>query len=123
MQRRNFKKSIRHLSETENGSIDWSIEEKGDKKIFTDMDEMLMAYQDGVASIHARVKVRLYNGPEDKTGSLVESTIGRFIFNQSLPQDLGFVEDRENDPYSLEWDMLCDKKGLGKIIEIFRKVL
>ena len=103
--------------ETEDGSIDWSIEEKGDKKIFTDMDEMLMAYQDGVASIHARVKVRLYNGPEDKTGSLVESTIGRFIFNQSLPQDLGFVEDRENDPYSLEWDMLCDKKGLGKIID------
>ena len=43
---------------------------------------------------------------------MVESTVGRFIYNQEIPQDLGFV-DRESDPYSLEVDFLCDKKKLG----------
>ena len=51
------------------------------------------------------------------SGKLVESTVGRFIFNQKIPQDLGYVEDRENDPYSLEIDFLCDKKKLGQIID------
>ncbi len=90
--------------------------EKGDGKIFSDLDEMLMAYQDGIVGIHARVKVRVYAGEDDKRGHLVESTVGRFIFNQNIPQDIGFV-DREKDKYSLEIDFLCDKKGLGKIID------
>ena len=89
--------------------------EKGDGKVFTDLDEMLMAYQTGVVGIHAKVKVRMYK-EGDTTGKLVESTVGRFIFNQEIPQDLGFV-DREADPYSLEVDFLCDKKKLGKIID------
>ncbi|MCI6012952.1 MAG: DNA-directed RNA polymerase subunit beta' [Firmicutes bacterium] len=89
--------------------------EKGDGKVFTDLDEMLMAYQTGVVGIHARVKVRMYKDG-DPDGKLVESTVGRFIFNQEIPQDLGFV-DREKDPYSLEIDFLCDKKKLGKIID------
>ncbi len=92
------------------------VPEKGDFKVFTDMDEMLMAYQEGIVGIHARVKVRRFAGPEDKRGQLVESTVGRFIYNQGLPQDLGFV-DRKKDPYSLEVDFLCDKKRLGEIID------
>ena len=76
---------------------------------------MLMAYQTGVVGIHAKVKVRMYKDKEDR-GKLVESTVGRFIFNQGIPQDLGFV-DRETDPYSLEVDFLCDKKKLGAIID------
>ena len=90
--------------------------EKGDGKIFTDMDEMLMAYQTGTVGIHARVKVRMYKDENDKEGRIIESTVGRFIFNQGIPQDLGFV-DRTTDPYSLEVDFLCDKKKLGKIID------
>ena len=90
--------------------------EKGDGKIFTDMDEMLMAYQTGTVGIHARVKVRMYKDENDTEGSIIESTVGRFIFNQGIPQDLGFV-DRTTDPYSLEVDFLCDKKKLGKIID------
>jgi len=90
--------------------------EVGDGKVFTDIDEMLMAYQTGIVGIHARVKVRMYKDEADTTGSLVESTVGRFIFNQQIPQDLGFV-DRSVDPYSLEVDFLCDKKKLGKIID------
>ena len=90
--------------------------EKGDGKVFTDLDEMLMAYQTEVVGIHAKVKVRMYKDEEDTTGSLVESTVGRFIFNQGIPQDLGFI-DRDVDPYSLEVDFLCDKKKLGAIID------
>jgi DNA-directed RNA polymerase subunit beta' len=89
--------------------------EKGDGKCFADIDEMMMAYQNGVVGIHARVKVRRF-AYEGDPGKLVESTVGRFIFNRELPQDMGFV-DREKDPYSLEVDFLCDKKKLGEIIE------
>ena len=90
--------------------------EIGDGKVFTDMDEMLMAYQTGKVSIHARVKVRLYSDDNDERGRLVESTVGRFIFNQQIPQDLGYI-NREEDPYSLEIDFLCTKKTLGQIID------
>lgn len=103
---------------THEGNVDRTAPDAiGDGKIFSDLDEMLMAYQNGVVGIHARVKVRLYNGEDDKRGKLVESTVGRFIFNQQIPQDLGFVPDREADPYSLEVDFLCDKKKLGQIID------
>ncbi|MEF9921632.1 MAG: DNA-directed RNA polymerase subunit beta' [Anaerovoracaceae bacterium] len=89
--------------------------EKGDGKVFTNIDEMLMAYQNHVVGIHARVKVRMYIDG-DTRGKLVESTVGRFIFNQEIPQDLGYV-DRTVDPYSLEVDFLCDKKKLAQIID------
>ena len=91
--------------------------EKGDGKVFSDMSEMLMAYENGVVGLHARVKVRRYADEFDTRGRLVESTVGRFIFNEKIPQDLGYVEDREADPYSLEIDFLCDKKKLGQIID------
>ena len=83
-----------------------SAAEKGDGKVFTDLSEMLMAYQTGMVGLHARVKVRMYADENDTRGKLVESTVGRFIFNQKIPQDLGYVEDREADPYSLEVDFL-----------------
>ncbi len=83
--------------------------EKGDGKVFCDMDEMLMAYHTGNVGIHAKVKVMRDN-------HLVESTVGRFIFNEGIPQDLGFV-DREKDPYGLEIDFLCGKKQLTQIID------
>lgn len=93
---------------------------KGEGMIFKDFEEMLMAYATGVVDLHARVKVRRKLNPED-TGKLVESTVGRFIFNEKMPQNLGFV-DRTQDLYSLEVDFLCDKKALGKVIDkCFRK--
>ncbi|MDR1246941.1 MAG: DNA-directed RNA polymerase subunit beta' [Clostridiales Family XIII bacterium] len=90
--------------------------EKGDGKAFADYDEMLMAYQSGIIGLHARVKVRRYADADDTRGKLIESTVGRFIFNERIPQDLGFV-DRSADKYSLEADFLCDKKRLGQIID------
>ena len=89
--------------------------ERGDGKIFSSYEEMIMAYTNKVVGIHAKVKVKIKNGPNDP-GKLVESTVGRFIFNQKIPQDLGFV-DRSEDMYSLEVDFLCDKKKLGLIID------
>ncbi len=88
--------------------------EKGEGKIFKDFDEMLMAYRTGAVKLHAKVKVRkrLFEGDR---GKLVESTVGRFIFNEKIPQDMGFV-NRNVDKYSLEIDFLCDKKKLGVII-------
>ena len=89
--------------------------EKGEGKIFKDYDEMLKAFYNGDLDIHAKVKVRRKLDKNDR-GHLVESTVGRFIFNEKIPQDLGFV-DREKDKYSLEIDRLVDKKTLGVIVE------
>ncbi len=91
------------------------IGEKGEGKYFKDYDEMFHAYSNGDVGIHARVKVKIRLNPDDR-GQLVESTVGRFIFNENVPQDLGFV-DRDKDKYSLEIDKVVDKKFLGKIIE------
>ena len=92
-----------------------------DGKNFADYNEMLMAYQSGELTLHAIVRVRRYAGPNDKRGKLVDSTVGRFIFNEYLPQNLDFV-DRSKDLYSLEVDAFCDKKMLGRIIDrCFRK--
>ncbi|TJX12906.1 DNA-directed RNA polymerase subunit beta' [Tissierella creatinini] len=89
--------------------------EKGTGKHFKDYDEMFHAYSNGDVGVHARVKVKIRLNPDDR-GQLVESTVGRFIFNENVPQDLGFV-NREKDKYSLEIDRVVDKKFLGKIIE------
>ena len=93
--------------------------EKGTGIIFKDYNEMLLAYQTGAVELHALVKMRVVL--PDGRKSLVESTVGRFIFNENIPQNLGFV-DREVDPFGLEVDFLVDKKSLGKIIDkCFRK--
>lgn len=93
---------------------------KGEGMIFKDFEEMLLAYGNGVVDLHARVKVRMKLNKDDR-GKLVESTVGRFIFNEKIPQDLGFV-NREEDKYALEVDFLCDKKALGLVVDkCFRK--
>lgn len=94
--------------------------EKGEGSIYKDFNEMLLAYQTGSVGLHAKVKVKRKLSAEDK-GQLVESTVGRFIFNENIPQDLGFV-DRSENLYSLEIDFLLDKKQLGRVIDkCFRK--
>ncbi len=105
------------------GSYYLTIEQdkaKGKGMIFKDQEEMIMAYANGYLDLHARVKVRRKLDKNDP-GKLVESTVGRFIFNEEIPQNLGFV-NRDEDKYSLEVDFICDKKALGKIIaKCFRK--
>ena len=93
--------------------------EPGEGKIFRDCDEAIMAYDAKVVSLHAKIKVRRtleINGVM-KTG-LVDTTVGRIIFNRPIPQDLGFVDrtNPEND-LKFEIDFLVGKKQLGKIFD------
>jgi len=88
---------------------------KGEGSVYKDYDEMILAYENGEVNLHARVKVKVKKNPQDE-GRLVESTVGRFIFNNSIPQDLGYV-DRTVDPYSLEVDFVLDKKQIGVVID------
>ena len=92
--------------------------EKGEGMYFKDVDEALLAYQNGDVGLHAKVKVRLtkeING-EKKTKTIV-ATVGRLIYNQEIPQDLGFVDrtDPEKE-FDLEIDFPVMKKNLGTII-------
>lgn len=94
-------------------------EEKGHGKVFKDPNEAIMAYNEGVIGLHAPIKVRMtkeINGEE--VSKLVDCTVGRIIFNEPIPQDLGFV-DRSNPDnlFNLEIDFLVKKKQLGQIIE------
>jgi len=101
--------------------------EKGEGKVFSSIDEMQMAYDVGELSLHSMVKVRLereINGV--KKHKLIENTVGRFIFNESIPQDMGMVKrDTEDSLFELEVDPKesdgslkpIDKKMLGKIID------
>ncbi len=100
------------------GSYYLTMEEPGAKgtgMIFKDYNEMILAYYNKQVHLHARVKVRVKLDAEDK-GQLVESTVGRFIFNQNVPQDLGYI-NREVDKYSLEVDFVLSKSQLGKVID------
>lgn len=88
--------------------------EPGEGMVFKDYNEMIMAYENKVVTLHSKVKVRMTSA-DNGIVSIVESTVGRFIFNEQIPQDIGFV-DRSQDPYSLEVDFLCTKKKLEEII-------
>lgn len=95
--------------------------QKGQGLIFKDIDEMMLAYSMHYVTLQTIVKVRRDSVNNDGTSKIVESTVGRFIFNEGIPQVLGMV-NREEDPYSLEVDLQVDKKMLSKIIDLtFRK--
>ena len=91
--------------------------ELGEGKYFKDPDEAIMAYENHDVGMHAKIFVRItkeVNG-EMKTGK-IETSVGRIIFNQGIPQDLGFV-DREKDPLQYEINFPVVKKNMGQIIE------
>ena len=93
--------------------------EMGEGKIFRDTNEAIMAYETKVVSLHAKIKVRRegeWNG--EKKSVLIDTTVGRIIFNQPIPQDLGFVDRTNPDNFmKYEIDFLVGKKQLGKIID------
>ena len=93
--------------------------DKGEGKFFRNVNEAIMAYENKVITLQARIKIRkegVVNG--ENVSRVVESTLGRFIFNEIIPQDLGFV-DRTNPENDLvpEVDFLVGKKQLKKIID------
>ena len=93
--------------------------EPGEGKIFSNVDEVMMAYDEGVIGLHSAIKVRVtkeING--EKKSKIIDATAGRLIFNSYIPQDIGFV-DRSNPDnlFELEVNFPVRKKELGIIID------
>ncbi len=110
------------------GSYYLTIDKKGEKgegKVFRDFNEAIMAYNEGDITIHSKIKVRVSKdvGAERPETALIETTVGRIIFNEHIPQDLGFV-DRNNPEtkFNLEIGFKVKKKELGQIIDRCLKV-
>ena len=94
--------------------------DKGEGKFFKSVNEALLAYENEVITLHSKIKVRVSkkNADGEVVSKIIESTLGRFIFNEIIPQDLGFV-DRTNpeNELDLEIDFLVGRKQLKKILE------
>ncbi len=93
--------------------------EPGEGKVFSTVEEAVMAYDEGYIGLHSKIKVRFTKEIDgEQVSKLVDTTLGKIIFNNPIPQDLGFVDrsDPEN-AFKLEVDFLVTKKTLGKIID------
>ena len=92
---------------------------KGEGKIFASEDEAIMAYQTGAVALQAKVKVRIARQWQGETHrKVIDTTVGRLLFNNAIPQDLGFVERNTlDDMFQLEIDHLVVKKDLGNIVD------
>ncbi|SHK50865.1 DNA-directed RNA polymerase subunit beta' [Hathewaya proteolytica DSM 3090] len=92
---------------------------KGEGRMFSSPEEALMAYQNNHIDIHAKIKVRMRKEIQGEIKSgIIETTPGKIIFNESIPQTLGFVDrTKEENIFKLEVDFLVSKKTLGKIID------
>lgn len=108
--------------------------DKGSGKVFADVNEALMAYENGAVTLHAPIKVRVSKevklGQETGTvqSKLIDATVGRLIFNEYIPQDLGYVKryDQDGVPtdqyFDLEITRLVTKGELSKIVDRCIKV-
>lgn len=88
---------------------------KGEGMVFESTNEMKKALLAGDVEYQSRVSVRIKHSPEDP-GKIVESSVGRFIYNEGIPQDLGYV-NRKEDPYSLEINQVADSGVLKDIVD------
>ena len=90
----------------------------GHGKVFKDPEEAILAYDNGAISLHAKIKVRrTLEIDGQKQSRIVETTAGRIIFNEAIPQDIGFVDrSLAENMFGYEVDFLCDKKALQRII-------
>jgi len=86
---------------------------------YRNMDEAVMAYENGLLGLHARIKVRVekeINGK--KESGIISATLGRLIFNSYIPQDLGFVDrSKPENKFALEIDFVCTNNELAQIID------
>ena len=94
-------------------------DEVGAGKAFSNFEEAKLAYNNGVIGLHAPIRVRnekVIDG--EKISGLIETTVGRIIFNENIPQDLGFVDrTKPENVLKLEVEFLAGKSALGKIID------
>ena len=93
---------------------------KGEGMIFKSVNEAILAYENGATTLHSKIKARVQKTMPDGTvkSGIIESTVGRFIFNEIIPQDLGFV-DRSipGNELLLEVDFHVGKKQCKQILE------
>lgn len=104
------------------GSYYLTIEVKGEKgegRIFSSVEEAMLAYDIGEIGLHAPIKVRITKEIDGKKRSgIINTTVGRIIFNECIPQDLGFVDrTKEENLFELELNTLVDKSKLGEIVD------
>ncbi len=92
--------------------------EKGEGMYFSNKEEALMAYQNGDVGLHCKIKVKLSKEIDGEMKSkTIETTVGRIIYNEGIPQDLGFVDRTDPEKaFDLEIDFPVIKKNLGTII-------
>ena len=104
---------IYYLTQERPGSI-------GEGNAYRNVNEAILAYENGECTLHSRIKVRVTkeNAEGEKVTGTVESTLGRFLFNEIIPQDLGFVDrSKPENLLKLEVDKLVGKKQLKPILE------
>ena len=93
---------------------------KGEGKFFKNVNEALLAYENGVITLHSKILVHMTktDAEGNTVSGNVESTLGRFIFNEILPQDLGYVDrSKEENQMLLEVDFHVGKKQLKDILQ------
>ncbi len=91
-------------------------DEPGTGKVFRDKDEAIMAYDAGIVGLHAPIRVRMtgeYNG--EQISRIIDATVGYLIFNESIPQNLGFV-DRTQPGHELDLEIMFKRDEAGKYI-------
>ncbi|EIA26422.1 DNA-directed RNA polymerase subunit beta, partial [Candidatus Arthromitus sp. SFB-4] len=90
-----------------------------DIKSYSNSEEAIMAFELGYLNIHEKIKLRVekeING--EKKSKLIETTVGKIIFNESIPQDLGFVDrEKEENLFEFEIDFLVNKGKLTEIVD------
>ena len=93
--------------------------EPGEGKVFRNYDEAVMAYENGIIGLHSKIKVRIEKEIDGVLQSqVIDTTLGRLIFNKPLPQDLGFVDrSLPENRFKLEVEFVVKKKQLGQIID------
>ncbi len=93
--------------------------EKGEGKVFRDVNEALMAYDNGDVSLHAAIKVKITKQVGDRQVSkVIDATVGRLIFNENIPQDLGYVDRTNSDKqFDLEISFLVKKGQMSDLID------
>ena len=92
---------------------------KGEGKFFKSIDEAILAYENDYITLQSKIKIRIDRKDEngEKITGIVESTLGRFLFNEFIPQDLGFVDRKDPEhKFDLEIDFMVGKKQLKKIV-------
>ena len=93
--------------------------EEGEGRYFISPEEAIMAYSVHAISLHAKVNIRMCKEIDGvKKEGIINTTVGKILFNESIPQRLGFVDrTKEENLFKLEVDFLVDKKNLGKIVD------